>query len=266
MLFRSIWDEALLTPEAAQIEPQFSMGGTQSDDGPLAEQMQGLADAARRPGNLNQTVDLGSVSAAHLAQLQAAGLNIDHRYHHTADMFAVRHALNRHSDAKVEKSRAQLPITDADVRAAQEVVQTPDAWVLGGKTPRRQEVLGSIKRMHDGTLLYIEEQRTGAKTLAMTSMRKYPGTSDFQTIANSLLPTNARSDAGDVRIIRPAKAGSQEFYDAAGVEIENGPVLSGLKGEGQGQHPLPTGTEPSPQTVAALAAAVNVPQIGRAHV
>ena len=62
-----------------------------------------------------------------------------------------------------------------------------------------------------------------------------------------------------MRIIRPAKAGSQEFYDAAGVEIENGPVLSGLKGEGQGQHPVPTGTEPSPQTVAALAAAVNVP-------
>lgn len=169
-----IWDEALLTSEAAQIEPQFSLGGPQSDNGSLAEQMQGLADAARQPGNLNQTVDLGSVSAAHLAQLQAAGLELDQRYHHTADMFAVRHALNRHSDAKVEKSRAQLPITNADVRAVQQVVQAPDAWVLGAKTPRRQEVLGSIKRMPDGTLLYIEERRTGAKTLAMTSMRKYP--------------------------------------------------------------------------------------------
>jgi len=37
----------------------------------------------------------------------------------------------------------------------------------------------------------------------MTSMRKYPGTTDFDTIANSVLPSNARSDTGAVSIVRP---------------------------------------------------------------
>ena len=43
-----------------------------------------------------------------------------------------------------------------------------------------------------------------------------------------------------------------KFYDIAALEIEDGSVLSGLKGSDQGQNPLPTGTEPSRATVAQL--------------
>jgi len=63
--------------------------------------------------------------------------------------------------------------------------------------------VGYIKRIEDGSLLYLEEVRTGRRSLAMTSMRKYPGTTDFDTITKSVLPSNARSDTGDVRIINP---------------------------------------------------------------
>lgn len=37
--------------------------------------------------------------------------------------------------------------------------------------------------------------------LAMRGMRRYPGTSDFDAIKRSTLPTNARSDTGDLRIV-----------------------------------------------------------------
>lgn len=175
----------------------------------IRQQLQALAEAARQPGNVNQTVDVGLVHPAHALALQGEGLPVQSGWRHTADMFAVRHALARHSDAAKEQSRGQLPLTDADIRAIADVVRRPDAWVLGAKTPRGQDVVASIARQADGTLLYVQEVRTGRRTLAMTSMRKYPGTSDFKAIANGLLPTNARSDAGNVRIVQPPEASGQ---------------------------------------------------------
>jgi hypothetical protein len=34
-------------------------------------------------------------------------------------------------------------------------------------------------------------------------MRKYPGTLDFETIKNRIVPTYAQSDTGEVRIVYP---------------------------------------------------------------
>jgi len=39
-----------------------------------------------------------------------------------------------------------------------------------------------VKRLPNGPILYLEEARSGRNTLAITSMRKYPGTTDFETI------------------------------------------------------------------------------------
>lgn len=169
----------------------------------MADKLRGLAQAARAAGNENQTVALGPVSEREVGLLQREGVAVESGFMHTADMFAVRHALNRHSDPKVEKNRAQIPLTNDDVAEIANAVAAPTAYVLGGKTPRGQDVVGIIKRLDDGTLLYLEEVRSGRKTLAMTSMRKYPGTTDFDTIAKSVLPSNARSDTGDVRIVYP---------------------------------------------------------------
>lgn len=37
--------------------------------------------------------------------------------------------------------------------------------------------------------------------LAMRGMRRYPGTTDFETIKNRIVPSYARSDTGDLRIV-----------------------------------------------------------------
>jgi hypothetical protein len=57
-----------------------------------------------------------------------------------------------------------------------------------------------MKRLEDGTTLYLEEARTGKKELATVSMRKYPATKDFDDIA-ATLPSNAQGDGGNKPII-----------------------------------------------------------------
>ncbi|AOG22566.1 PLxRFG domain-containing protein [Acidovorax sp. RAC01] len=162
-----------------------------------------LAAEAQAPGNANKTVVLGQVSPQQLELLQREGVPVDGGFTHAADMFAVRHALKRHGDAAVEAKQGQLPLGEADIAAVPKIIASADALILGAKTPRGQDIVGSLKRMPDGTVLYLEEVRSGRKTLAMTSMRKYPGTTDFEAIKDRIVPSYARSDTGDVRIVYP---------------------------------------------------------------
>jgi hypothetical protein len=81
--------------------------------------------------------------------------------------------------------------------------------------------VGYIKRTGNGSLLYLEEARTGRYSLATTSMRKYPGTTDFGTIANSTLPSNARSDTGDVRIVNPDGSHYQKAKHGTGQDASD---------------------------------------------
>lgn len=178
-------------------------------DAYMADALRGLARAARDSGNTNQTVVLGELSAQEVALLRREGVPVEEGYSHAADMFAVRHALSRHGDAKTEAKQGQLPLVDADIAAIPQIIEEADALILGAKTPRGQDIVGSLKRMPDGTVLYLEEVRSGRKTLAMTSMRKYPGTTDFETIKDRIVPSYARSDTGDVRIVYPDGGSSQ---------------------------------------------------------
>ena len=174
-----------------------------------AQALRLLAAAARSSGNENTTLVLGMVTDDALAMLQREGVPVESGYRHTADMYAVRHALSRHGDEQVEAKQGQLPLSDADIAAIPEAIAAPDAWILGAKTPRGQDIVGNLKRLPDGTVLYLEEVRSGRKALAMTSMRKYPGTTDFETIRNRIVPSYAQSDTGDVRIVYPAGAAGQ---------------------------------------------------------
>jgi hypothetical protein len=175
-----------------------------------ADPLRKLADLAKTATNANETVAVGPVSPEQAALLAAEGVSVNETTKHTADLYAVRHALNRHGDEATEKARGQLPISADDIARVPEVVGEPDAYAVGPKTKRGDDLVGYIKRMPDGAILYIEELRTGKNRLAMLSMRKYPGAKDFASIAQSLL-SNARSDTGDVRIVYPQQGDAQAF-------------------------------------------------------
>jgi len=198
--------------------------GADGQPAPLDEKakaLKSLAEKAQLPGNENQTIDLADVADDLTAEAkEKAGIDLT-GYRHTADLFSVRHALKQHGNEAKEKARGQLGIGAEDIAAIHDVVTNPDRRVYGAYGPRKQALVGSIKRASDGSLLAVQEVRTGRKTLALTSIRKYPATTDFDSIARTLL-SNARSDGGDAASVaqpatesKPTKTQSEVLSDSA---------------------------------------------------
>jgi phage-related protein (TIGR01555 family) len=177
-----------------------SSGGTSAASGGKGGELVGLAEMARTGGNENRTVDVGTVSeeAARIAK-EKAGVDIA-GFKHTVDMYGVRHAMKRHGSAKAEEKRGQLAITDKDIAAIGDVVNDPDSVVYAGTTKIGRDAIASIRKMDDGTVLVIEEVRTGKKTLAFTSIRKYPATRDASSVARTVSP-NVQNDGGMTPIV-----------------------------------------------------------------
>ncbi len=97
-------------------------------------------------------------------------------------------------------SRGKLLVSAAEIELIPQRIDSPDALVLGAKTNLGRDQIGYLKRLEDGTTLYLEELRTGRQALAAVSMRKYPAARNDGDIAASLI-SNAQSDGGHVPII-----------------------------------------------------------------
>ena len=159
-----------------------------------------LAALAHQSGNENKVVEIATVSDWETSQAkEKAGIDIS-GYAHTVDMFAVRHAFKKHGDEKSEASRGQIAIADEDIASIESVVTNPDSLIFGIKNKRGQDQVFSVKRMADGTLLVVEEVRTGKKSLALESIRKIPGAKNANQLLDSVL-LNARGDTKNEPII-----------------------------------------------------------------
>lgn len=200
-------------------ESLFSEGVDQD----VGRELVQVAAAARRPGNTNTTVDIGAVPQWQVDAAARAGFDIS-EYHHTADMFSIRHTLNQHGDEKKEAKRNQIPITDGDFSTLPDVVMNPDSVILGLKNSRGQDQVFSVRAMPDGTLLVAEEVRAGRKTLAFVSMRKVPGAKNAKELLPSVL-LNARNDAGVKPIVvdAPSNVKNPDIRYNAGADWYNGP-------------------------------------------
>jgi len=124
--------------------------------------------------------DLGPVQGDVARQvndaLRGAGVEVDVAgFRHEVDNYAIRHASKEHGLASREAPRGQLPLTEVDFRRIPDVLAGPDRVASVGKTRIGRDGIGYWKSFDDGTLLYLEEVRTGRKRLAMVSMRKFGG-------------------------------------------------------------------------------------------
>ena len=143
-------------------------------------------------------VDYLEVNEEAVQEASQHGLDIA-GYRHVISDEAVNHIISRHSDQKVETTRAQIALTDADLETIADVVSTPDRRVYGMKTKDGLDIIASIKRMPDGTLSLVEEVRTGRRKLAVKTLRKHVAATDFNRITQVLL-SNARSDGNHANI------------------------------------------------------------------
>ncbi|MFT0548048.1 hypothetical protein ACMHYO_17165 [Allopusillimonas ginsengisoli] len=121
-------------------------------------------------------------------------------YHHVIDSSSIRHVFKQHGNAAQEHARGQLPISASDFEAIPTVLARPDKLVFGTKNRIGRNQVVYIKRLDDGTTLYLEEVRTGRRELASQSMRKYPATMNVDRVISTLYP-NAHSDGGNEPIL-----------------------------------------------------------------
>jgi len=176
------------------------------------DQLRQLVDLTAAPTNENRVVELGHVGDAEAALAREhAGLNIE-GFKHTADLYAVRHILSRHGNAEAEAKHGALAVTREDIAALPEVVAAPDATAYGIKNRRGQDLIASVKRMPDGSLLVVEEVRTGRHTLSLASARKVPAATDVRSLLS-----NVRGDGGVAPIIvERGQLGQQQDANARG--------------------------------------------------
>lgn len=168
------------------------------------EALDRLLDEASGPGNERRVVNLGEAPQWLVDHAATAGLDID-GFKHVLDNYAINHVRKEHADAKAERSRGQLEITDDDFRTVPEILSNPDTLAFGTKSKIGREQIVYLKRLDDGSMLVIEEVRTGRHQLAINSLRKYPPATNADSILSTLHP-NARSNREDFSHIvdRPA--------------------------------------------------------------
>jgi len=160
------------------------------------EDIQRVIDAAKhKSGHAPQKADLGPVAEWVVEAAQKQGFDI-RGYKHTLDGSAVRHILKNHYDAKAEAKRGQVALTDADLLALPQLVQTADKVIFGSKNTLHKDQIVYLKHMPDGSTLYLEEIRSGRGELAAVSARKYPATIGAESILSTLNP-NVQDDSGN---------------------------------------------------------------------
>lgn len=112
-------------------------------------------------------------------------------FNHDIDVSGTRHAFKEHGTEKTEKPRGQVPIDDNDFKNIPDVIYNYDEITFTGKNKTGLETITYKKKMKDNTIYYVEEIRTGRKTLTINTMYKHKNTGSPKTSAkNSNLLNN----------------------------------------------------------------------------
>ncbi len=203
-------------------------------------QIRRLIARARRPGNDPRArVTIGGVSDWLVEAVAEQGGPDLTGYSHMIDLSAVRHIERKHGDEGAERSRGQLPVRDEDIEAIPDILASPDFVATGVVGKRGQDVLAFLKRADDGSLLLLEERRSGRRQLAALSLRRYPAATNAASI---LAPSslNARSDDGDNVSVTRVPEGTSALAEDQLFE-QRGEPLFDRRGAVRGSFELPAG-------------------------
>jgi len=191
--------------------------------------IQRAISAVRGSRQHTDSYELMPVGDAQVADAAKHGLDIA-GYRHVIDGSALRHTMKNHGNAKVEQARGQVAITDADLESIPDILAAPDKTSYGLKNSIGRDLIVHMKKMNDGTTLYLEEIRTKRGTLALQSMRKYPLTTSAASIEKTLRPTSETLQ-GDARSVanNPASPSPSSELAAATRRLAELEVLAGMQ-------------------------------------
>ncbi len=217
--------EAGLTPEELfhSTNPKVKVGDApSSSEIPTHQQpwyqsaidgIRSVVAAAKQKGDVKKWTKYAPVSDWLRGAAKNVGLTLD-GFEHGLDADAVRHANAAHSDAKSEKNRGLVAITDEDFEKIPLVVSEPDRVVFGAKSGDGLDQLFYIKKMNDGSIVHVEEVRTGRKRLAAVSLRKHPAAANIDKVITNL-DHNVRNDGGRTPLIVVDGPGADKSEGAA---------------------------------------------------
>jgi hypothetical protein len=173
--------------------------------------------------NVSATADVGKVSEE-LAFLAQKNISIDiSRFRHNIDTSSVGHVKKNHGNAVVEGKRGQIAVTKDDFKIVPQIIYDWDYIAFGAKDPKNLNLIVYAKNMPDGSSLYLEEVRTGRKTLTTKSLRKYK-TGVNPDSFGARLSDNVRGDTGHVTIISKGDLEKNSFFRDAQIK-ENERVI-----------------------------------------
>jgi hypothetical protein len=146
-------------------------------------------------------------------QVKTVGLDIDGFNHEITNDFK-NHVLKEHGDSEKEKLHGQIAINNDDFDKIAEIVTTPDLAMIGAKR-NGQDVLYYIKKMKDGTTIYLEEilDSKKNKVLRGKTMFKRKNDVDKKKFMN-ILVMNGKTDVSNAKIVEPESTGSNPSCEA----------------------------------------------------
>ncbi|WP_395010405.1 LPD38 domain-containing protein, partial [Undibacterium sp.] len=183
-------------------------------DNAVSKKISELLEMRKSGENFTGVVKLMPVSNDAVQEALSNGLDIS-GYSHAIDGSSVAHVLNKHGNEKKENARGQIAIADKDFLIIPQIVNNPDYVVYGLKNNIGRDVIAYLRKDKDGSLLYLEEVRTGKKTLNLQSMRRYPSTTDATSLLKSLRQTSKTLTENEISIVEsPAARNTNAQEDA----------------------------------------------------
>ncbi len=129
-----------------------------------------ILDKAKNNPNEHIKVIIGKVSKRLVSDGMQNGFDLSD-YVHNIDVSGLRHAFKHHGKNN-EKINTQIPINNDDVKQIPQMLYNYDSVTFGTKDSKGTDIIKYQKQVSSYELVYLEEIRTGKKTLTIKSMYK----------------------------------------------------------------------------------------------
>jgi len=125
-----------------------------------------VLDKAQQPGTHRDWAELPLPQIQRQQIEKQSGLSLE-GYRRIVDVSAIKHAEKAHGTT----SKDSHPLTDSDLQALPEIMAAPGVSGFAPDTGRNTPRIAHV-RYHNGWFYHVEEIRTGAKALALVTLRK----------------------------------------------------------------------------------------------
>jgi len=129
-----------------------------------------ILDKVKNSPNEHIKINVGKVSNRLISEGKLNGFDFSD-YIHNLDVSGLRHALKHHGKNN-EKINTQIPIDDNDLKQIPRILYDYDSVTFGTKDSKGTDIVKYKKQLLNCEIIYLEEIRTGKKTLTIKSMYK----------------------------------------------------------------------------------------------